>query len=199
MSQPKQATQLPKRNRRSKRWTPGGLHLKLAVTTFSVAMVVLSFSLLANLLGWTATFRDPPPNVDAALGEGYSTLFQSTLFSLLFAIPFTGWVAMTYLFKICGPLYAIRRNLRRISEGNWNVRCHIRKEDELQDLNDDINRTIDALIQQVRNHDELLRDVRDSLGYEALPALRERINEEIRAVSQRLEAVTPEPATNPTT
>ena len=38
----------------------------------------------------------------------------------------TGWVAMTYLFKICGPLYAIRRDLRRISAGEWSARCHTR-------------------------------------------------------------------------
>lgn len=145
-----QATSSGKGDRRFKRWAPGGLHFKLTVTTFSVAAVVLSCSLLANLLGWSSAFRDPPHDVNAALNQGYVTLVRNTVFTLLFAVPFTGWVAMTYLFRICGPLYGVRRYLRRIQDGDWSGECRIRAQDELRDLNDDVNGAVETLLAHLR-------------------------------------------------
>jgi biopolymer transport protein ExbB/TolQ len=157
--------------------------------------VVLSCSLLANLLGWSSAFRDPPHDVNAALNQGYVTLVRNTVFTLLFAVPFTGWVAMTYLFRVCGPLYGIRRYLRRIQDGDWSGECRIRAQDELQDLNDDVNGAVETLLAHLRIEHDLLREAREALAADAPAALREQLDEEVSVLARKLG----ESRTKPTT
>lgn len=52
---------------------------------------------------------------------------------------------VTLSHKLCGPLRRLENDLRKISDGDPNIRLKIRKDDDLRPLADVINKIIDKL------------------------------------------------------
>lgn len=81
-----------------------------------------------------------------SLVKQWKTFLNSQL--LIFLLASVGFLSLIGIFishKIVGPILVLKKNLRQISEGNYNIVMRLRKNDEFQDLKDHFNQMVGAL------------------------------------------------------
>jgi methyl-accepting chemotaxis protein len=88
--------------------------------------------------------RDP---LAAALYKGVAGVMavQAVVF-----IPLVVWLALRSSHRVAGPLVRIRKGLRQLTDGDFNVRVTLRKGDALTEIADDINRLAESLRSRLR-------------------------------------------------
>jgi len=76
--------------------------------------------------------------------------------SVLAVIALLGLYSLFFSHRIAGPLYRFEQTLQGVGEGDLSQRVQLRRYDELKDLGDEINRTLDVLDTQVRRAKEMV-------------------------------------------
>jgi len=81
-----------------------------------------------------------------SLVKQWKTFLNSHLLILLSAsVGFLTLIGIFISHKMVGPILVLKKNLRQISEGNYNVVMRLRKNDEFQDIKDHFNQMASAL------------------------------------------------------
>lgn len=121
------------------------LQLKL-IGTF-MGLSGLSFLLQVLVLGRRLSEMSVLlPNDGAYLHSLTPTLLNDVLlFSFGLLLPLTFTVGVLVTFRIAGPIYRFESHLAAVERGESVPPCKIRRGDELKDLCDQINRTLDAV------------------------------------------------------
>lgn len=196
------------RGLRRSRWVRPGLQLRVILAALSVAVLVLllnyvflSFSLLE--------FKNPPSDPAAeVVRRTRSFLFQNTLLSLAAAIPLSVLFGVFVSFRFCGPIFRFKRYFSELLSGRWDRNCQLRKGDNLQDLKEAINATLEAMREMMLEQHELLSEFvrlvesrRDTIGdHEAVERLLGRSHAHAKEMHMRFEAeVAAEPEAASTT
>lgn len=148
--------------RRSK-WL-GGLQLKFVLVTFTVATLALSASLLFTLSGLSALSEEPVATANDAFQKTRSLLFHEYYLSVPLALFLSLWAAVLFVFKVCGPLYRIKFFLRGMIDGRWDRPLDLRAGDELQDVRELVNSTMDTLTARVQSQHEVIQEVQQLLS-----------------------------------
>jgi methyl-accepting chemotaxis protein len=80
--------------------------------------------------------------------------------------------------KIAGPLFRFQKELTRIGEGDFTVRVHLRRKDQITDMAESLNLMVAGLNQKFRTVHDALEDLRETvLSQETAPRLVEKLNE----------------------
>ena len=103
--------------------------------------------MLANLSGTM------PEGGDVLRSEMTGILFQGIGYTLVLLVPISVTMGMLATFRVAGPLFAIRRYLRRLAAGEEVGDCRIRERDELHDLCDAVNGAVGALRARLESSD----------------------------------------------
>ncbi len=106
-------------------------------------------------------------------------LLPAVVGSLFIALIAALAIGIFFPHRIAGPLYRIERDLKeKVGGGDLTVRFVLRKGDEVHDLANAINTTLDMLSQKVKNIkepleklDSLLTEEKEHLDYEKIHAL----------------------------
>lgn len=106
----------------------------------------------------------------------FSWMIQSNALFLLLPVIFMGllltvitWVAVRSTHKVAGPLIPIGRALERVTEGDYSTTIHLRKDDWLHDLADQMNESFQAI--QARNHamEKRIAELKDAVWRQEQP------------------------------
>ncbi len=116
--------------------------LLLFLSTTALALLVQALVVSYLLL----RVADRLPNDGIALkAELLGLLASSLTFTLLLLTPLTLAVGIASTHKIVGPLYRFRVYLNQLAGGERPAPCRIRKDDELQDFCELLNRVTEPL------------------------------------------------------
>lgn len=96
------------------------------------------------------------PEVLSLIKQWKTFLNSQLLILLLASIGFLSLIGIFISHKIVGPILVLKKNLRQISEGNYNIIMQLRKNDEFQDVKDHFNQMVGALSQSARDEIEAL-------------------------------------------
>jgi HAMP domain-containing protein len=105
----------------------------------------LYYSYVADSYGFILRHSSLPQDV---IDDRYRELFvlwvSLTLISLLIILIIATWT-LFLTHRAAGPVYHMKRVINEIRAGNANVRVHLRKKDEFQDLATSFNDMMDEL------------------------------------------------------
>ena len=90
-------------------------------------------------------------------------LMETLAFSFGVLLPLTICVGVLVTFRIAGPLHAFEQYFKRIANGEQVGHMSLRKNDQLQDLCENVNAAMDALEEQKRAAVEAARHGREPL------------------------------------
>jgi hypothetical protein len=172
--------------RRRRKWIRPDVQVRIILLTLSVAIIVLAINFQLDLLALASLERSPATTVDGLAGVARSAILRQLLLSVLLAVPLAIWVGAIHAFRFCGPIFRFRRYFQELIEGRWDRPCTLRIEDDLQDVKDSINASLDEIRLRLRSHHDFLRRVRPLVqaaveathGSEAEDILREIEREE---------------------
>ena len=115
---------------------------------FRFARFVILLAFISALLAGGAIFLTTFMLMGGKLANVYPqarlvVIFQSVylgaFISFLAALPFVFWGSILFSHRIAGPLPKIYQALKDIGDGNFDVKLNLRKNDELQELADEVN------------------------------------------------------------
>lgn len=78
---------------------------------------------------------------------------------LLILTPFVVFVGLVLSNRIAGPIYRIKKHLRLISSGNYDMPLKLRKKDELKDLAESVNKMTKVLKSSREKRSNAIDDV----------------------------------------
>jgi hypothetical protein len=132
-------------NRRSKKLIEPRIQLRFALTFLTIsALAALVQALVVSFL--TMRAADRLPNDGAELkGQLMDILACGLGVTVLLLVPLTLGVGIASSHKVVGPLYRFRVYLDQLARGQRPAPCRIRKDDELQDLCELLNRATEPL------------------------------------------------------
>jgi len=136
------------------------VQIRIILLTLSVATIVLAINFQLDLLALASLERNPATTVDGVLDQTRSAILRQLLVSVALAVPLAIWVGAIHAFKFCGPIFAFRRYFKGLIEGRWDQPCTLRAGDDLQDVKESINASLDAIRRTIRSQQDLLRKVR---------------------------------------
>jgi hypothetical protein len=134
--------------RRSRRLVLAGLQLKLAgsfALLACLATVVQAF-VMVHLLSSLAS-RIEGSAGPTVLAQATSLVVQNVLIALALLVPPFLMAGILITFRIAGPIYRFKRYFEDLAERGYKGPCTLRKEDELKDLCQAINRGVERLVE----------------------------------------------------
>lgn len=169
-------------NRRRSKWVPGQGQMKIAVLTFFVTVIVLLFNLYYCNLGLWLIYKNPAATLEGVLEQTQSMMTKQILLSSMAALLLSILVSLSF-YKILGPIYRFKQYFRKMQTGSWTETCTLRKGDELQDVSDSINATLECMKVRLRNQHGLLLETRRALDdLSGVATERDKIRELIQKV-----------------
>jgi hypothetical protein len=185
-------------NRRRKKFIRSDLQLRIVFMSLFVASLVLLINFQMSLAAvWTISSQ-PALSVEAAMDQVWHELVKKFLISVLLAVPLSVSVGILYSFKFCGPIYRFKKYFTELVTSNWDVRCNLRKGDDLWDVCDAINAGVGVFRERIRESHQILQDARkvlDEVGYTVdengksrVQSLKEKIDREDRVWQERFPA-----------
>ena len=106
------------------------------VASIFIAIVLVSLSQLM-------TYFEQTCGLDPAAGQTVMRAFSSTLVSALVLLIllslFAFVVGVRLMHRIYGPMVPIQRHIAELKKGNYDSRIHLRKGDDLTELQDSLN------------------------------------------------------------
>jgi hypothetical protein len=136
------------------------VQIRIILLTLSVATIVLAINFQLNLLALAGLERSPATTIDGLIDQARSGILRQLFLSVGFAVPLAIWVGAIHAFKFCGPIFSFRRYFQGLIEGRWDQPCTLRSGDDLQDVKESINASLDAIRRTIRSQQDLLRRVR---------------------------------------
>lgn len=160
MSNPSETATPPRRHRRGRKWVRPDVQIRIILLTLSVATIVLAINFQLDLLALARLEQNPATTVDGLLDQARGAILRQLLLSVGVAVPLAIWVGAIHAFKFCGPIFCFRRYFQGLIEGRWDRPCTLRAEDDLQDVKESINVSLDAIRGRIRSQQDLLKRVR---------------------------------------
>jgi methyl-accepting chemotaxis protein len=117
------------------------LQIKCAIAF--ACMAGLATIVQTTILNWALSdlaARLPADARTMVAGQTPALLTKTLIATFALLLPLTVMAGITFSFRFVGPLFAIKRFLRKTAAGEGPADCKIRKTDELQDLCDLANR-----------------------------------------------------------
>ncbi len=148
------------KNRRERRWILPKIQVKLVLIISFVSILTLLLNYQLFLLGlWFNMNRVPAEEIYKLS----SLLFKVSVFSILLAVPLSGWVGILSSFKFCGPIHRFKIFFDGLLSGRWDSPCHLRAKDDLHEVKDSINQAISILVDRIRHQHKLLNEAKNVL------------------------------------
>lgn len=117
----------------------GGIFLSHAVT--------LGFFKLKEMLNPSARdiiYFSNPMTENLAFSQTLEVLWLPLVVSSLVGTVLVLFFALFYSHRMAGPLFNLKRSMRQAESGDWNVPVKIRKQDEFHDVEEALNRLLQA-------------------------------------------------------
>ncbi len=170
------------------RWIRPDLQAKILIRFLVLALAVLVAHAELQLLGIWSMMQEATPVEMRVLDSVMSLALKEFMIAAVIALALAIFVAVSFSFRFCGPLFSMKRFLCSVAGGRWNRRLSFRQGDELHDMADAVNAAVGGLTEVVREQDDLLRRAREALGENAdAGALIEEIDAARALVAGRLQ------------
>jgi methyl-accepting chemotaxis protein len=179
------------KNRYDRKWQNylinKNIQLRLVLTNlvYMVVIIVITLAVLLSPL-FQSMFFSEDLNVQYQAAQTFLTLLKRLIPAIvvLFTLVFIHQILITH--RICGPLVNFDHTFRRIMQGDFTRRVHLRRGDYWNEECDQINAMLDSLSQFIINvrssHEKLMVVLEDVLkGVEDLDT-RQKISEALDIV-----------------
>ncbi|HOW28720.1 MAG TPA: HAMP domain-containing protein [Elusimicrobiota bacterium] len=124
-----------------------------------IVLVMCSVLLAIGLISWDIYYTFGSDMVHDLMDPGLYDLFlevnQILMAKLLIYLVVVAVVALFVSHKLAGPIFRFERSARIVSGGDLTYRVHLRKGDELMDLQDEFNNMMDSLHAKVSKDRQL--------------------------------------------
>ncbi|MBI4395726.1 MAG: methyl-accepting chemotaxis protein [Elusimicrobia bacterium] len=143
------------------------LLIKKGLQAKFILMVLFSVFFAVVLIGWDfySTFgRDIVRDLmDPGLYELFEKVSRVLLAKLVIYMTVVAIVAVFLSHKLAGPIYRFERSAKSVGEGDLTHRVHLRKGDELMELQDEFNGMVQSLQELVSKDHHLARRISKQL------------------------------------
>ena len=136
------------------------VQIRIILLTLSVATIVLAINFQLDLLALASLERNPATTVGGVLDQARAAILRQLFLAVALAVPLAIWVGAIHAFKFCGPIFCFRRYFQGLIDGRWDRPCTLRAEDDLQDVKESINASMDSIRRTIRSQQDLLRKTR---------------------------------------
>jgi methyl-accepting chemotaxis protein len=151
-------------NRRKRQFIRTDLQIKIVLVTLFVASLVLLINFQLGLSMLWRLSSQPSISAEGALDQMRNELAFTFLVSVAFSIPLSICVGLLYSFKFAGPIHRFKSYFIDLVAGRWDVRCTLRRGDDLSDVCDAINSGVGILRERIRESHEMLGEAGDVLS-----------------------------------
>lgn len=125
------------------------LIIKKVLQAKFILLVMASVFFAICLVGWEVYYTFGRDIVRDLMDPGLYELFQELnkvlIAKLVIYMAVVAIVAVFISHKLAGPIYRFERSARSVGDGDLTHRVHLRKGDELMDLQDEFNGMVEAL------------------------------------------------------
>ena len=153
------------------------LQLKMTLGTLFVSLTILFFNFQIPFVGLWIYSQGAPVDGPELSSQMNRLILVSFFLSVLLTVPLAIWMGVIFAFQFCGPIYAIKRYFVGFKEGVWTGSLRLREKDDLKDLRDVINQSVELVKERLTGQNDVLDEVESILREVELPeASRERVS-----------------------
>ncbi len=120
-------------------------------------MTLIIFSVLSGLMimAFELTFTlndvfDQHPVLLQPLYEQFPALAYGFIYKIIIYIVFVVLISAILSHKMAGPVYRFEQTCKAIAKGDFSQRVHLRKGDQLMELQDEFNKMMDRLESEIK-------------------------------------------------
>ena len=122
-------------------------------------MTLIILSVLAGLLimAFELTFTlndifDQYPVLLQPLYDHFPTLAYGFIYKIIIYVIFVILISAIVSHKMAGPIYRFEQTCKAIAKGDFSQRVHLRKGDQLTDLQDEFNKMMDRVEEEIKKN-----------------------------------------------
>jgi methyl-accepting chemotaxis protein len=174
---------------RKRKFIRRDLQIRFILLSLAVASAILlvNFQLsLQALLDSSIPMADNPGVRPVLEGLRISIIWRFLL-CLGVAMPLAVAAGIYFSFPFAGPCYRFKKYFEELVTGRWDVRCTLRKKDELMDIADAINGAMDSVRSFLAENRKVVAEAEDLLARGGLRAA-SGSDEAVRSLRERIEA-----------
>ena len=131
--------------KRKKKLINVSLQIKLISVFLCVSLIASLFQVMLLNRALVGLGELVPEASDTLLAHLPSVLTTNLVLTLAVLFPLTFLVGVLVTHRVAGPAYRLQQHCLRLAGGEEPGRCSLRKDDELQELCDAMNRAFEAL------------------------------------------------------
>lgn len=122
-----------------------------------MALIILSVLSGLLIMAYELTFTlneafDKYPVLLQPLYDHFPTLAYSFIYKLLIYIVFVVLISAILSHKMAGPVYRFEQTCKAIAKGDFSKRVHLRKGDQLTELQDAFNQMMDRVEAEIKKN-----------------------------------------------
>ena len=122
-----------------------------------MALIILSVLSGLLIMAYELTFTlnevfDHYPVLLQPLYDHFPTLAYSFVYKLLIYVVFVVLISAILSHKMAGPVYRFEQTCKDIAKGDFSKRVHLRKGDQLMELQDEFNKMMDRVEEEIKKN-----------------------------------------------
>lgn len=153
--------------------------LKFCIVVAFASLLICAFVVWFSDGSTTVTIENARVNVKNTADFIYPILLQSFVVGLVFSALSVGFMTMFMTHKIAGPLFRMKRNLKKIQTGDFSEDFRVRSDDQLGDFCEEMQVTFQAIKNVSLETKNLLKQYKESENLEEKKDLFEKITEKM--------------------
>ena len=119
-----------------------------------MALIILSVLSGLLIMAYELTFTlhevfDHYPVLLQPLYDHFPSLAYSFIYKLLIYLVFVVLISAILSHKMAGPVYRFEQTCKAIAKGDFSQRIHLRKGDQLMELQDEFNKMMDRVEEEI--------------------------------------------------
>ena len=120
-----------------------------------MALIILSVLSGLLIMAYELTFTlhevfDKYPVLLQPLYDHFPSLAYSFVYKLLIYIVFVVLISAILSHKMAGPVYRFEQTCKAVAKGDFSQRVHLRKGDQLTELQDEFNKMMDRVEEEIK-------------------------------------------------
>ena len=120
-------------------------YMALIVLSVLSGLLIMAYELVFTL----HDLFDQYPVLLQPLYDHFPTMAYSFIYKLIIYVVFVVLISAVLSHKMAGPIYRFEQTCKAVAKGDFSQRVHLRKGDQLTDLQTEFNKMMDAVEEKI--------------------------------------------------